>query len=174
MVTSRPAIAPAAARRRLWLAGALALLSLGLPWSAARAGYQVAGWYAPGSCISVYDADGYATLDCSPGYYSPGWSVAGQAAAPGYATDLRIVLAVALTLLVLGLRRDSGRLQLAGLIVAVAGFALNPGEQPGQLAYAGAVVVLASALLSSGRGQLRSAASTSPATSRIRSSSSAP
>jgi hypothetical protein len=160
---------PIAVRRRLFLAAGLTVVALCLPWSPARAGSYLHGWYAPGSCISVYDSDGYATLDCTPGYVTPGWFTPGTAMQPGYATDLRIIVLVAVAALLVGLRRSSPALQQGALLVAVAGLALNLAPQSGQLVYAVAVALAAIALR-----QLWSAASTSPATSRIRSSSSAP
>lgn len=162
--------------RWLPVAGALAALAMCLPWTTGLSGYYIAGWYAPGSCVTVYGYDGYASLECTSGYVSPGFYSAGVAAAPGYVTSMRLFVAVAVLLLYLARRRGDRRLTSAGMLVAAAGFLLNVGAQSGQLVFAAALTI---ALLATqpwswpGRRQA-SAAMTSPATSRIRSSSSAP
>lgn len=123
-------------------AGVLVLLSLALPWTGAGSGSTIPGWYAPGSCIPVYDYDGFATLDCTAGFFSPGWSRAGFSAQPGYATGMRVFLAVGVVVFVAGLRRGARRLRIGGLAVVVAGLAVHLDTHAGQLVFVTALGLL--------------------------------
>lgn len=150
----RPAGLLAAVRRRrlshrvLFAATAVAgLLSLGLPWASAADGKYIPGWYVPGSCITVYDANGYPSMDCSAGMIGPGFFVAGHGAYGGLGTAARVfVVAVALVIW-LALRKRSRPLAVTAVALAAAGLALG-GLRPraGQLVYLAGMVLLVLAL----------------------------
>jgi hypothetical protein len=126
----------------LLAAGLLGLLSLGLPWAIASNGTYRPGSYVPGFCTLDYDYDGFATLDCMPGSVLPGLWSGGPGAIPGYATDIRVWVAAAVLLVVLGVRRRSRRMQLIGAAVAAVGWGLQIGSQAGQIAYLIALALL--------------------------------
>lgn len=131
-------------RRRLVLAGMLAVLALGLPWTTA---YYVAGYYNPGFCTTTYDADGYGSVYCSTGILSPGHT---SPALPGFVIDVRVFAALMLLAGVLGLRRRSPALLGTALAIGVAALVRNPGSQAGQLIWAAALIVAGSSLAAAG------------------------
>lgn len=124
----------------------LALIGLGLPWTSSLPGLSLAPLWVPGFCSTSYDYYGYATVDCSYGSFVYGGYVPGVPSAPGYATGVRVFVAVAAVLVLVGLRRASRRPVLAALLVAGTGWLLHAGSQPGQVVFALALAVLAAAL----------------------------
>lgn len=118
-------------------AGVAALCSLGLAWgSGSSSGAYSPGWYTAGTCITVYDADGYASLDCTGGYISPGYYTPGSAGPSGASQPARVFLAIAAAAAVVGYRSRDRRLVLAAPVIMAVGLAvtgLNPG--PGMVAY---------------------------------------
>lgn len=130
-------------RGLLTIAAIAGVLALGLPWTSGTSGYASGGWYVAGSCATTTDAEGYATMDCTPGYLSPGVYMAGTSPQAGYATDIRVWMGVTAVLLVAGLRRGSRKLQAGSLAVAVAGGLTHLNAMPGHLAYAVAVSIVA-------------------------------
>jgi hypothetical protein len=161
-------------QRMLLLAAALAaVMSLGLPWASGGDSTYLPGWYVPGTCVTVYDPDGWASTDCSTGTITPGILLPGHGAYGGKSTAVRVFLVVVIVLVVLALRRRSAALARAALLLAGLGLVLG-GLRPrtGQLVYLGAMVLLALALrraglLTGGRrpgGQDPPAGTTSPIT----------
>lgn len=123
------------------------LLALGLPWGVAGPESEyVAGWVTPMFCTP--GADGV-TLDCTPGFVSPGFTVAGQGAAyAGYQTSARVTIVLALVLVALWWRGGAtatwplvaaAALQVAS--VALVGSALRSGAMAALLAAVVLVVV---------------------------------
>lgn len=131
-------------RRRLAVAGALALLGLGLPWTTA---YSVAGYYTPGFCSTTYDADGYGSVSCSPGFVGAGYN---NPALPGFTIDVRVFAALMLLAGLFGIRRRSPVLLGIGLVIGGAALVRNPGTQAGQLIWVAALVLAAVTLAESG------------------------
>ncbi|MEJ7649133.1 MAG: hypothetical protein WKF57_08885 [Nakamurella sp.] len=133
-----------ALRRRLLPAGALALLALGLPWTTE---YSVPGDYSPGFCTTTYDANGYGSVSCDPGFIGAGYH---SPAAPGFTLDVRVYAALMLIAAVWGIRRRSPVLVGIALVIGVAALLRNPGTEAGQLVWAGALVVAGIALAEAG------------------------
>lgn len=162
----------------LAIAAAAAVLALMLPWSSSADGGYVPGWFVPGSCVTVYDYDGWPSMECTTGTISPGFYVAGVGAAGGKDTAVRVVIAAVVALVVLARRRRSARLGTVAVLAAVAGLTLGGLlPRPGQLAYLAGVALLAAALHrdgllgrlpgarpGAGRGGQPAAGSTSPMT----------
>ncbi|MGI8419006.1 MAG: hypothetical protein ACR2P2_22975 [Nakamurella sp.] len=160
---------------QLGIAAALAVLSLGLPWTTDVPGTVIPGRFIPGSC------GGYGELICTPGILSASIYLAGRPAVAGYETTIRVFALLAGCLIVIGLRQSRRWLLIAGVTIAMAGWLDNIGSQAGELVYLMALVALLVAVkdrlaLPHHRSATRqpSTASTSPATSRILSSSTAP
>jgi hypothetical protein len=160
--------------RALLVAAALAaVMSLGLPWASGADSTYLPGWYVPGTCVTVYDPDGWASTDCSTGTFTPGIFLPGHGAYGGKNTAARVFVILATVLVVWALRRGSGTLARLALLVAGIGLVLG-GLRPrtGQLVYLGGMLLLALALhraglLALGRrpaGQDPPAGTTSPAT----------
>ena len=133
-----------ALRRRLLPAGVLALLALGLPWTTE---YSVPGYYTPGFCTTTYDANGYGSVSCDPGFIGAGYY---SPAAPGFTLDVRVYAALMLIAAVWGLRQRSPVLLGTALTVGAAALVRSPGTQAGQLVWAGALVVAGIALAGAG------------------------
>lgn len=133
-----------ALRRRLVLAGTLAVLALGLPWTTA---YYVSGYYDPGFCSTTFNADGDGTVYCTVGILSPGHT---SPALPGFTIDVRVFAALMLIAGIMGLRRHSPALLGLALAIGVAALIRNPGTQAGQLLWAAALVVSGIALARTG------------------------
>lgn len=142
-------------RARTWLfaAAAAALLSLGLPWGSTTGGGSVLpGYFTPGFCSTVYDYEGWASVECSSSYFFPTLYFHGAGGAiPGAAHPARALLAIAAVLLVVGYRRTDRRILLGGLLAGAVGF-FAFGVQPaaGQLAFGLGVVCVALALRADG------------------------
>lgn len=136
--------------RLLTVAGALALLALGLPWGGAGPGRWTTGIYTPGFCSTIYDSNGYASSECSPGFYLPGIHLSDGPPA-GYLTGARVVVVVVVALLTLGLRQPDSRLPTVAVAVAAGGWLVDPGATSGQIVYLVALAVLVVALHRSGR-----------------------
>jgi len=179
---------PATLAARLGRSGALlvgaaccAVLALALPWSSATDATYVPGWFVPGTCITVYDYDGWPSLDCTTGTISPGMYFPGIGAYGGKDTEIRVFLVAVVALVVLARRRRRPSLATAAVVLAGAGLVLA-GLRPrsGQLAYLAGMVLLVAALradrlLGRGRRTAQDAAgSTSPTTARSLSSVTAP
>jgi hypothetical protein len=107
--------------------GAALLLALGLPWNinTGTDDYIIPGYYVPGYCTTVYDADGYATTECDPGFVGApifGFGTDGSFTS-GSQHPARFGLVAALVALVVAWRTRERRWLLAGglvlLIVAV-------------------------------------------------------
>lgn len=129
---------------RWWLVAAAvaAFCSLGLTWGTGGAdssgGDYIPGWYSPGSCITVYDFDGGASMDCTSGFVSPGYSTGYgiSAGATGAGQPARVFLALGAAAVVFGYRRRDRRLVAAAPVLVAVGLAvtgLDPG--PGMVAY---------------------------------------
>lgn len=138
-------------RRLLTVAGALALLSLGLPWGSAGPGRWTTGIYTPGFCSTIYDSNGGAYSECSPGFYLPGIHLPDGGAPAGYMTGIRVVMVVVIVLLTIGRRRPDGSLPILAVAVAALGWMLEPGAASGQIVYLLALAVLVTALHREGR-----------------------
>lgn len=114
-----------------------AICSLGLTWGGGGStGEYLPGWYTAGTCISVYDYDGYASLDCTGGYVSPGYYTAGSTDFTGADQPARVFLALAAAAAVVGYRRRDRRLVVAAPVILAVGLVvtgLSPG--PGMVAY---------------------------------------
>lgn len=136
----------------LLLAALLAGLSLGLPWGTGGAGQPgtwVGGYYDPGYCVTVYDYDGYASLDCSTGMYNSGIYFAGDenGVRSGYAHPARVFVVGAAVLVAAGLRQRSSRLLRIALAVAAVGVLCDGvGSGSGFFVGLAAAVTLAAAL----------------------------
>jgi hypothetical protein len=52
------------------VAGALCVMSLGLPWviTNGTSSNMIPGWYTPGLCRSVVGYDGWSSMECDPGF----------------------------------------------------------------------------------------------------------
>lgn len=116
-------------------AAALAVLSLGLPWTVAVDSAYGTTLFTPGSCVTVYDYQGYASLECIPGMIFPGYSSYGSPALPGYAIGVRVFLLAGALLVFLGSRHAASKMRLVGLLVIIAGWLTNIGSQSGQITY---------------------------------------
>jgi len=136
---------------RWWtaLAVATAALSLGLPWGTAGSAY-VSGYFTPGMCATVYDYEGWASLDCTAGFVSPGF-VLGGGEYTGAQHPARLFIAVVIALLVTGLRRHPVMTSRTAVVVGTVGF-LAFGVQPaaGQLALAVSVAASWTSLRAAG------------------------
>lgn len=131
----------------------LLLLALGLPWSASTLDY-VSGWYSPGFCTPNFFSG---TVDCTPGFASPGMSV-GSGASHGADSVARVFLVGALVLIVLARRQGrSVWLTVAGAAVLLGVLLTGLAAQGGQLAALAAAALLLYAGLS-GREHAGSAA----------------
>ena len=123
-------------------AGVAAICSLGLTWGVgggdSSGGDYIPGWYAPGSCITVYDYNGGASMDCTSGFVSPGRSTGygSSTGATGSGQPARVFLALGAAAVVFGYRRRDRRLLVAAPVIMAVGLAvtgLNPG--PGMVVY---------------------------------------
>lgn len=139
-----PLIGDQTLRARLAVAGALALLALGLPWTTA---YSVPGYVTPGFCTTTYDAQGYGSVYCSPGFVNPGYT---NPAAPGFSLDVRVYLALLLTVGFWGLRQRSPVLITIALTAGATALVANPGAQAGQLVWLAALALADHALADAG------------------------
>lgn len=143
---------PLRPRTLLLLAALLAGLSLGLPWNTSgpgQPGTWIGQYYQPGYCFTVYDYDGYASLDCSTGYYNTGIYIDGneEGIRSGYAHPVRVFVAAAALLVGAGLRQRSARMLRVGLAVAAVGVLCDGvGNGSGFFLGLGAVALLATAL----------------------------
>jgi hypothetical protein len=150
--------APGLLDARLGRSGALlvgaaccAVLALALPWSSATDATYIPGWYVPGMCTSVYDNDGWPSLDCTPGMISPGIFLPGMGAHGGKDTEIRVFLVAVVVLVVLARRQRRTSFATAAVVLAAAGLALA-GLRPrsGQLAYLVGMALLVLALRTDG------------------------
>lgn len=142
-------------RALLYVAGALALVSLGLPWgqTAPTPGTVMGG----GSRISVND-DGTFDVLFTPTTYLPG--LAGSTTV-GAEHTMRVAGAAGALLVFLGERRRHRRLVVAGLLIAAVALpiGLTAGSASGRVAYGLAIGLAALSLL---RRPNPPAAATSP------------
>ncbi|RIJ70281.1 hypothetical protein D1871_19400 [Nakamurella silvestris] len=139
------------ARRWLFAAAVTAVLSLGLPWgaSAGSGGSVLPGYFTPGFCSTVYDYEGWASVECSSSYYFPTLYFTGHGGGgiPGAAHPSRALIAVAVVLVILGYRQANRRLLIAAAFVAAtAFFAFGIRPASGQLTFGLALVCLVLAL----------------------------
>jgi len=133
-MTTAPAPSPAAAldapwqrgaRWRMAIAGALLVLSLGLPWGHALTWHTVfhPGWYVAGLCRSVQTWDGWYESVCEPGTAGASWTGAeagGTEPVAGARHGGRFGVAAGLATIVLAWRRRRPRLLwLAAVVIAV-------------------------------------------------------
>jgi len=123
-----------------------------LPWHTSGPG-QPGGWYGsyylPGYCVTVYDYDGYSSLDCTAGTYNFGIYLPGAEGGntSGYAHPARVFIVAGTLLVAGGLRQRSARALRAGLAVAAVGAVCDGvGSGSGFFVYLGAVFALALAL----------------------------
>jgi hypothetical protein len=67
------------------LASALCVLSLGLPWiiTNGTSSSYLPGWYVPGFCRSVIGYDGWASMECDPGFVGVGMVLPGSQGSTG-------------------------------------------------------------------------------------------
>lgn len=137
--------------RPLTAAGALALLSLGLPWGGAGPERWTTGINTPGFCSTIYDSDGWASTECTPGFFMPGIHLPGNGAPAGYMTGIRVVMVVIIVLVTIGRRRPGGSLPILAVAVAALGWMLEPGAASGQIVYLLALAVLVTVLHREGR-----------------------
>jgi hypothetical protein len=134
-------------RALLIAAGLAGVMSLGLPWASGGDSTYLPGWYVPGTCVTVYDPDGWASTDCSTGIITPGILLPGHGAYGGKSTAARVFVVLVAVLVAFALRRGSSALARTALLVAGLGLVLG-GLRPrtGQLVYAGGMLLLAVAL----------------------------
>jgi len=155
--TAPPPGRPAGARRRgtpmLLLAGLLSVLSLGLAWGVGWSGYDsmyVPGWYVAGGCYTDYDYEGYGTVICDPGTFSPGVYLPGSdggRGATGAQHSARAFLAVGWALVGIGRWQRNRRLQvLAPAVMALGVVADGVGNGAGFVVALAAVACLARSL----------------------------
>lgn len=140
-----------AAGTRGWLvlAALLGVVSLGLPWGSES--FLLGGYLAPGSCVSTYDVDGFATLDCTYGSYVPGIAVDGLVTGADLAARVLLV-AVAGLVWFAHRRRDPAHAVvdpaagLAVVLAVVAPLLAGAAAQSGQVAWVLGTVALVVAL----------------------------
>ena len=130
-------------RALLLVAGALALLSLGLPWGSTPG---VPGAVHPGGTTVVVDADGSIDLRFEPSWYVPG--LAGHTVS-GADHTMRVTAAAGALLVFVGVRRARRRLVVIGLAVAALALpiGLGGGAGSGRAVYGLAIAVAAVTLL---------------------------
>ena len=134
------------ARRLGWLAALLLVLCLAAPaGSALRSGTT----YLPGWCTTSYDADGWASMWCTPGSISVGYTAVGTI---GLGHPVRIFVAAVAVLAALGVRQRSRRLLHAAVAVGALGFFLGGVGGVSRLLLAAGVVCLALAVRATPRG----------------------
>jgi len=145
---------PAAGTRGwLTLAALLGVLSLGLPWATWSERYATGGFLTPGSCTTTYDHEGFATLDCLPMTFTPGFDLTSAGTLTGADLAARVLLVVVAVLVWTAYRRrDASRAVVdpaAGLAVALAAVApliAGAAAQTGQVAWVLGAVALVVAL----------------------------
>src|SRR5699024_7003071 len=109
----------------LYLSAALAGgLSLGLPWRSAADAVYLPGWYMPGSCATVYDLDGWPSLECTSGSMGFDTLIRAAGAAGGKELAVRVLLAAVVVLVVLARRRRAAGLATGTVVTAAVGLAL--------------------------------------------------
>ena len=142
----------AARVRALVIAAAVCgVLSLGLKWGSPVDDFHLPGWYVPGLCTSVMDADGYYSLDCGPSYWNFGMTIYGSEGAVGAQTAARVFVVFVAVAAAVALRRGSRGWARAAVIAAGAGLLLSGlGARPGPLVYLAGAVLLALALRKTG------------------------
>jgi hypothetical protein len=130
-------------RALLLVAGALALLSLGLPWGNMPG---VPGGVHPGGTTVVVNADGSIDLRFDPSAYVPG--LAGHTVA-GAGHAMRVTGAAGALLVFAGVRRTRRTLVVAGLAVAALALpiGLSAGAGSGRTVYGLAIAIAALTLL---------------------------
>ena len=130
-------------RTLLLVAGALALLSLGLPWGNAPG---LPGAAHPGGTTVVVNADGSIDLRFDPSSYLPG--LAGHTVS-GASHAMRVTGAAGALLVVAGVRRAQRRLVVVGLAVAALALpiGLSGGSGSGRAVYGLAIAIAALTLL---------------------------
>jgi hypothetical protein len=136
------------------------VVSLGLPWGfqGGTASSIIPGYYTPGFCTTVYDNDGYAFTECSPGWvgapiFMPGVS---GAYTPGAKHAARFGIAFGLVACALALRKGRRRILLVAGIVL---FAVSVPTAGLVTASSGALIgyVAAGAMVLGGIGRTRAA-----------------
>ncbi len=127
----------------LVVAAVAGVIALGLPWASALELRYQAPMYYPGLCSTVYDPDGWASVECDPIYRYAGYTYGLSGHHVGYQQGVRVLLPVAVILLVAGVRRHRRALVVAGYAVAVAGLVVGGLRfYPGQVAYVIALLAL--------------------------------
>lgn len=147
----RPLKPGAAARLWLFFAGAAAVLSIGLPWAPTGEAWKwMPGYFTPGFCSTVYDYDGWASVECMPTFVNSGiYPVYDAAGSTGAQHPARALIAMAAVLVVLGYRQANRRLLAAAVVVAgIAFVAFGVHPAAGQLAFGISIAALVMALRS--------------------------
>lgn len=90
------------------VAAGLIVLSLGMPWIFLQGTDSsfIPGWFLPGTCVTVYDLDGWASSDCTPGTVAPGILLPGTRGTTGAGMEHsgRFGLAWGLLMTIIGLQ----------------------------------------------------------------------
>jgi hypothetical protein len=132
-------------------AACCAVLALALPWSSSTDATYIPGWFVPSMCTTVYDSDGWPSMDCTASMMSPGIFLPGVGAYGGKDSEIRVFLVAVVALVVLARRRRRPSFATAAVVLAGAGLALA-GLRPrsGQIAYLAGMVLLVIALRTDG------------------------
>ena len=130
-------------RALLLVAGALALLSLGLPWGTTPG---APGAVVPGGTAVVVNADGSIDLRFDPSWYVPGLAAH---TVSGADHTMRVTGAAGALLVFAGVRRARRTLVVAGLAVAALALpiGLSGGTGSGRAVYGLAIAIAALTLL---------------------------
>ena len=141
--TAAPARLRSVAPALLALAAIAAVISLGLPWASALELRYQPPIYSPGLCSTVYDPDGWASVECDPIYSYAGYTYGLSGHHVGYQRAVRVLLPAAVLLLIAGVRLRRRPLVVAGYVAAAAGLVVGGLRfYPGQVAYVIALVAI--------------------------------